>query len=229
MKRNERALRIARSLELLRRLNELRSWLGRVCVPANSNDAAVQRFQIEQATRRLADWDADCRARVDARQLSLFSLALLFCVGCSDGFTARFLGWETIDATTPSVDADMNDSRTTSPAPGTGGKPGRVFVPMEPDAGSQHDAGSFDAGVTTTVDVRITPPSTKDARTPDSSRPMPSGSVPVDAAPHSPSCTRFVGAVFVCSGATPVPYYPCPVRPPSCVQAGNTAVVCCPN
>jgi hypothetical protein len=43
----------------------------------------------------------------------------------------------------------------------------------------------------------------------------------------SSSCVLYTGAVFVCSAPTPFTFYPCPVRPAGCVQAGQTAVVCC--
>ena len=207
------SVRLERSLRLLRALNALRAWLGRVRPPEHwtaRRDAAL-------AEARLREWDADCRAKVDARQLNLFFFVLLVCVGCSDAFTPRFESWP-IDGSTPSVDAGTSESGTTSPVRVRNGS---TRVSTSTDSG---DAG---AG-TTTVDARTIRPFPDGPSNPPSKDAASEHRVPPDVAPP-PACVRYVGAVFVCSGATPVAYYPCPVRPQSCVQAGNTAIVCCPN
>ena len=161
--------------------------------------------------------------RGDARQLVL--IAFLGAFGCGDGFTSgRLFSWPT-DATIPRADADIPDSGTTTTDPKEASDSTRVSNPR--DAGAE---------ATSIVDAETTPlPTTSSPPPPPPPPPKDSGSPPADAhtapppPPPPPTCVKYVGAVFVCSGATPVTYYPCPVRPPGCVQAGNTAVVCCPN
>jgi len=53
--------RLRKSLELLRRLTKLRS------------DPRVTDVELERARGRLTEHDSDARARVDPRQLKLFS------------------------------------------------------------------------------------------------------------------------------------------------------------
>src|SRR5262245_58630626 len=209
---------LAGSLTLLRELSALR------LVQPRTEEVAMRIRKLELA---LSSVDR----RGDPRQLVL--IAALFLQACGDAsFTAFGDTWQT-DGATPIVDAGTADSHTTFPDRWRSSTADRVSPPSSPSIAT--DTGIIGAGGSSSVDAGTTPPwspppSRRDAW------PRPTSDARVEAAPTStsppplpPVCTKYVGAVFVCSGVTPVPYYPCPVRPPECVQAGSTAVVCCPK
>ena len=215
---NRQRATLESSLAVLRSLNELIAWWGRL----EERDYPLLRAQrVDQESLLRAKLGRIDRGD-DVRQLTLFSIVLAAVVGCGSSFQRELFhdsdsegvrsdAGRVVDAGRLRGDSAALDGPDSSGAGGVATAAGGALA-----AGGSRQAGGASSA---SGGAGGAPGLVADAGDAGSEASRDAQRV---------ACEPYRGAVFVCAQGETT-WYPCPEPPSSCHRASGTDVVCCPN